>query len=93
MRSSQQYVNTTSAVLRPGGNEVVGPHVAGRCGIKDTPSLYIEPGSPCENGYIESFSGKLWDELLDRETFHTFIGRTQQQWNIAVLMGCRSEAG
>jgi transposase InsO family protein len=29
--------------------------------------LFIEPGSPWENGYSESFNGKLRDELLDRE--------------------------
>jgi transposase InsO family protein len=34
-------------------------------------TLYIEPGSPWENGYIESFNGKLRDELLDREVFYT----------------------
>ena len=28
-------------------------------------TLFIEPGSPWENGYIESFNGKLRDELLD----------------------------
>jgi putative transposase len=33
-------------------------------------TLYIEPGSPWENGYIESFNGKLRDELLDREIFN-----------------------
>jgi len=33
--------------------------------------LFIEPGSPWENGYIESFNGKLRDELLDRELFYT----------------------
>ncbi|MFC1861420.1 integrase core domain-containing protein, partial [Chloroflexota bacterium] len=33
--------------------------------------LFIEPGSPWENGYIESFNGKLRDELLDREIFTT----------------------
>ncbi len=32
-------------------------------------SLYIEPGSPWENGYVESFNGKLRDELLNREVF------------------------
>jgi transposase InsO family protein len=32
---------------------------------------YIEPGSPWENGYNESFNGKLRDELLDREIFTT----------------------
>jgi transposase InsO family protein len=34
-------------------------------------TLYIEPGSPWENGYIESFNGKLRDELLNREIFDT----------------------
>jgi transposase InsO family protein len=34
-------------------------------------TLYIEPGSPWENGYIESFNGKLRDELLDGEIFYT----------------------
>ena len=32
-------------------------------------TLFIEPGSPWENGYIESFKGKLRDELLNREIF------------------------
>jgi len=30
---------------------------------------YIEPGSPWENGYLESFNGKLRDELIAREVF------------------------
>jgi len=36
-------------------------------------TLYIEPGSPWENGYIESFNGKLRDELLNREVFDTLL--------------------
>ncbi len=36
-------------------------------------TLFIEPGSPRENGYIESFNGKLRDELLNREVFTTLI--------------------
>jgi len=39
-----------------------------RMGVK---ALFIEPGSPWENGYIESFNGKLRDELLNREVFNT----------------------
>jgi transposase InsO family protein len=39
-----------------------------RVGVK---TLFIEPGSPWENGYIESFNGKLRDELLNREVFTT----------------------
>jgi putative transposase len=37
-----------------------------RVGVK---TLFIEPGSPWENGYIESFNGKLPDEPLDGEVF------------------------
>jgi putative transposase len=40
----------------------------GHLGVK---TLFIEPGSPWENGYIESFNGKMRDELLDREIFTT----------------------
>jgi len=34
-------------------------------------TLFIEPGSPWENGYVESFNGKLRDALLDGEIFYT----------------------
>jgi putative transposase len=34
-------------------------------------TAYIEPGSPWENGYNESFNGKLRDELLNLEMFYT----------------------
>ncbi len=40
----------------------------GRLGVK---TLYIEPGSPWENGYVESFNGRMRDELLNREIFTT----------------------
>ena len=40
----------------------------GRIGVK---TLYIEPGSPWENGYNESFNSKLRDELLNMEIFYT----------------------
>ena len=39
-----------------------------RIGVK---TLFIEPGSPWENGYNESFNGKLRDELLNTEIFYT----------------------
>jgi len=34
-------------------------------------TLYVEPGSPWENGYIESFNGKFRDEILNRELFYS----------------------
>jgi putative transposase len=56
----------------------------GRIGVK---TLYIEPGSPWENGYNESFNGKLRDELLNMEIFYTLkeakvlIERWRQHYN------------
>ena len=50
-------------------------------------TLYIEPGSPWENGYCESFNGKLRDELLDREIFYNLreaqvlIERWRKEYN------------
>ena len=47
----------------------------------------IEPGSPWENGYIESFNGKLRDELLNLEIFDTLweakilIERWRREYN------------
>ena len=41
-------------------------------------TLFITPGSPWENGYVESFNGKLRDELLDLEVFDTL-------WEVQVL--------
>ncbi len=40
----------------------------GALGVK---TAYIEPGSPWENGYNESFNGKLRDEMLNTEIFYT----------------------
>ena len=40
----------------------------GRVGVG---TLFIEPGSPWENGYVESFNGKLRDECLNGELFYT----------------------
>jgi len=36
-------------------------------------SQFIEPGSPRENGYLESFNGKVRDELLNVESFDTLF--------------------
>ncbi len=39
----------------------------------DVQTLFIEPGSPWENGYIESFNGRLRDEHLNGERFDTLF--------------------
>ena len=55
-----------------------------RLGVR---TLFIERGSPWENGYNESFNGKLRDELLDHEIFHSLreaevlIERWRQHYN------------
>ena len=41
-----------------------------RVGVR---TLYIEPGSPWENGYVEGFNGRLRDELLNGEVFDTVL--------------------
>lgn len=51
-------------------------HWLNRVGVR---TLFIEPGSPWENGYVESFNGKLRDELLNRELFATL-------WEVQVLV-------
>jgi len=50
-------------------------------------TLFIAPGSPWENGYVESFIGKLRDELLNGEIFYTLkevqvlIERWRREYN------------
>ncbi len=49
-----------------------------------TKAVYITPGSPWENGYCESFNGKLLDELLNGEIFYT-LREAQviiEQWRV-----------
>ncbi len=47
-------------------------------------TLYIQPGSPWENGYNESFNGKLRDELLNGEIFYSLTGAKVliERWRI-----------
>ena len=40
---------------------------------KQVKAIYIKPGSPWENGHIESFHDKLRDELLNREVFGSLL--------------------
>ena len=63
--------------------------------------MYIEPGSPWENGYCESFNGKLRDELLNGEIFYSLreakvvIGQWRIHYNTKrrhSAVGCRPPA-
>ncbi len=40
---------------------------------KGTETRFIDPGAPWQNSHVESFNGKLRDELLDRELFTTLL--------------------
>ena len=53
------------------GPEFVAKAIRGWLAELGVTTLFIEPGSPWENGYVESFNGKLRDELLNGEIFYT----------------------
>ena len=53
------------------GPEFVAQNVRDWIGAVGAKTAYIEPGSPWENGYIESFNARMRDELLDGEIFYT----------------------
>jgi transposase InsO family protein len=56
------------------GTEFIADAIRGWLKDRSVGPLYIEPGSPWENGYAESFQGKFRDELLDRELFYSVRG-------------------
>ena len=53
------------------GPEFVAEAVRGWIAAVGARTAFIEPGSPWENGYIESFNARLRDELLNGEIFYT----------------------
>jgi transposase InsO family protein len=53
------------------GSEFIAENLRSWLNELNVKTLFIEPGSPWENGYVESFNGKLRDEFLDREVFYT----------------------
>ena len=53
------------------GPEFIAKRVRDWLGRLQVRPLFIEPGSPWENGYIESFNGKMRDELLNLEIFYS----------------------
>jgi putative transposase len=60
-----------SFIRSDNGGEFTADVVRGWLKRLQVKTLYIEPGSPWENGYNESFNGKLRDELLNRELFYS----------------------
>ena len=65
LRGPPQYIRSDN------GPEFVAQKVRDWIGAVGAKTAYIEPGSPWENGYIESFNARMRDELLDGEIFYT----------------------
>jgi len=69
------------------GSEFIARQVRKWLEILEVKPLYIEPGSPWENGYVESFHGKFRDELLSLEQFdnlweaEVLIERWRKEYN------------
>jgi transposase InsO family protein len=55
------------------GPELVARSVKEWLAQANVETLYIEPGSPWQNAYVESFNSRFRDELLDREIFTTLV--------------------
>jgi transposase InsO family protein len=53
------------------GPEFIAKAVQDWIGAVGAKTAYIEPGSPWENGFVESFNARLRDELLDGEIFYS----------------------
>ncbi len=62
---------TPEHIRSDNGPEMVAKNLRGWLHRIGTQTAYITPGSPWENGYCESFNGKLRDELLNGEIFYT----------------------
>ena len=94
---SQEVIETLSDVMlwrgvpehirSDNGPEFVAQELRQWLGKLGTGPLYIEPGSPWENGYCESFNGKLRDECLNGEIFYSLkeaqivIGQWREEYN------------
>ena len=55
------------------GPEFVAHAIADWCRFNDTNSIFIDPGSPWQNAWIESFNGRLRDELLNSWRFDSLL--------------------
>ena len=75
---------TPGYIRSDNGPEFIAAAVKGWIGGVGAKTAYIEPGSPWENGYVESFNGKLRDELLNAEVFNTLAEARVliEQWRV-----------
>jgi len=75
---------TPGYIRSDNGPEFVATAVKGWINGVGAKTAFIEPGSPWENGYVESFNGKLRDELLNAEVFNTLLEAQVliEQWRV-----------
>jgi transposase InsO family protein len=73
IRLEQLFVErgTPAYIRSDNGSEFTAKAVRNWLARLEVETLFIEPGAPWENGYNESFNGKLRDELLNGEIFYT----------------------
>jgi len=55
------------------GPEFIAHAIADWCRFNDANSIFIDPGSPWQNAWIESFNGRLRDELLNSWRFDSLL--------------------
>ncbi len=92
---------TLGYIRSDNGPEFIAAAVKGWISGVGAKTAFIEPGNPWENGYVESFNGKLRDELLNAEMFNTLAAAKVliEQWRVHYntvrphsSLGCRPPA-
>jgi len=64
---------TTEHIRSDNGPEFIAKHLVYWLDELNVKTSFITPGSPWENGYVESFNGRMRDEFLNGEIFHTLV--------------------
>ena len=68
------------------GPEFVAHAVSDWCRFNSAGSLFIDPGSPWQNAWIESFNGRLRDELLNSWRFDSLLEATRDHRRLALRL-------
>lgn len=79
-----EFYGKPKAILSDNGPEFTGKTYQGWAESKGIRVLYIRPGRPSENGFIESFNSRVRDECLNRNTFASLedAGDILEKWRI-----------
>lgn len=71
LEEMMERYGTPEYVRSDNGPEFIADHLKGWLMKRGIRTLYIEPGHPWENGFVESFNGKFRDECLNAELFYS----------------------